>query len=63
MDAGAWTPLCIHLRSVKNSTLFEELTGPVYNYTRIGGVSRDVPEGWLEKVINFVDQLPKAMGK
>ena len=31
--------------------------------TRIGGVSRDVPDGWLEKVINFVDQLPKAMGE
>ena len=66
MDAGAWTPfMYTFTEREKLYTLFEELTGARFttSYTRIGGVSRDVPEGWLEKVINFVDQLPKAMGE
>ena len=66
MDAGAWTPfMYTFTEREKLYTLFEELTGARFttSYTRIGGVSRDVPEGWLEKVINFVNQLPKAMGE
>ena len=66
MDAGAWTPfMYTFTEREKLYTLFEELTGARFttSYTRIGGVSRDVPDGWLEKVINFVDQLPKAMGE
>jgi NADH-quinone oxidoreductase subunit D len=44
-------------------TLFEELTGARFttSYTRIGGVARDIPDGWLPKVEKFVDELPKAL--
>ena len=44
-------------------TLFEELTGARFttSYTRIGGVARDLPDGWLAKVEKFVDELPKAI--
>jgi NADH-quinone oxidoreductase subunit D len=39
--------------------LFEELTGARFttSYTRIGGVARDVPEGWLGRVNAFCDQF------
>ncbi len=43
--------------------LFEELCGSrlTYNYVRPGGVSFDVPEGWVEGVRAFIKQNPKAM--
>jgi len=43
--------------------LFEELTGTrlTTSYTRIGGVSRDLPLGWLEKASAFLDELEKTM--
>ncbi|HRE80653.1 MAG TPA: NADH-quinone oxidoreductase subunit D, partial [Opitutaceae bacterium] len=39
--------------------LFEELTGARFttSYTRIGGVARDVPDGWLDRVNAFCDQF------
>jgi NADH-quinone oxidoreductase subunit D len=39
--------------------LFEELTGARFttSYTRIGGVARDVPEGWNDRVVEFCDQF------
>jgi len=43
--------------------LFEELTGTrlTTSYTRIGGVSRDIPGGWLDKTKIFLDELDKTM--
>ena len=40
-------------------TLFEELTGARFttSYARIGGVARDVPEGWTQRVDAFCDQF------
>ena len=40
-------------------TLFEELTGARFttSYTRIGGVARDIPEGWLGRVNTFINEL------
>ncbi len=64
MDAGAWTPfMYTFTEREKLYTLFEELTGARFttSYTRIGGVARDLPEGWLPKVEKFVDELPKAI--
>ena len=64
MDAGAWTPfMYTFTEREKLYTLFEELTGARFttSYTRIGGVARDVPEGWLERVLNFCEHLPKAV--
>lgn len=64
MDAGAWTPfMYTFTEREKLYTLFEELTGARFttSYTRIGGVARDVPDGWLERVTNFCENLPKAV--
>ena len=64
MDAGAWTPfMYTFTEREKLYTLFEELTGARFttSYTRIGGVARDIPEGWLKRVSSFCDNLPKAI--
>lgn len=60
MDAGAMTIfLYTFTQREKLYTLFEELTGARFttSYTRIGGVARDIPEGWLGRVGDFLDQL------
>ncbi len=56
MDAGAWTVfMYTFTEREKLYTLFEELTGARFttSYTRIGGVARDIPEGWLGRVNDF----------
>ncbi len=64
MDTGAWTPFmyCFTERE-KLYTLFEELTGARFttSYTRIGGVARDLPDGWTDRVIKFCDNLPSVI--
>jgi NADH-quinone oxidoreductase subunit D len=60
LDVGAWTVLLYSLEErEKLYKLFEELTGARFttSYTRIGGVTRDVPEGWLGRVGDFCDQF------
>ena len=41
--------------------LFEEISGARFtvSYMRVGGVSRDAPSGWIERVLAFVDDFPK----
>ncbi|MCF7687058.1 MAG: NADH-quinone oxidoreductase subunit D [Cephaloticoccus sp.] len=60
IDTGAWTVFMysFHERE-KLYKLFEELTGARFttSYTRIGGVARDVPEGWTGRVDAFCDQF------
>ncbi len=64
MDTGAWTPFmyCFTERE-KLYDLFEELTGARFttSYTRIGGVTRDVPEGWLDRVEAFLDEFMRTV--
>ena len=58
MDTGAWTPFLYQFtQREKITTLFEELTGARFtnSYTRIGGLARDLPEGWLARVSDFCD--------
>ncbi len=60
LDVGAWTVLLYTLNErEKLYRLFEELTGARFttSYTRIGGVTRDVPPGWLDHVGHFCDQF------
>lgn len=60
IDVGAWSVfLYSFTEREKLYTLFEELTGARFttSYSRIGGVSRDVPEGWNDKVLAFCDQF------
>ncbi len=60
IDIGAWTVFLYSFEErEKLYKLFEELTGARFttSYTRIGGVSRDVPEGWLGRVDAFCEQF------
>jgi NADH-quinone oxidoreductase subunit D len=60
IDVGAWAIfLYTFTEREKLYKLFEELTGARFttSYTRIGGVARDVPDGWIEKVDGFCDQF------
>lgn len=60
IDVGAWTVFmyCFEERE-KLYTLFEKLTGARFttSYSRIGGVARDLPPGWLEEVDGFCNQF------
>jgi len=57
-DAGAITPFlwCFRDRE-KILDLFEWLAGArmLYNYIWIGGVARDLPDGWVKKATEFLD--------
>ncbi len=60
IDVGAWTVFMYTFNErEKLYNLFEKLTGARFttSYTRIGGVSRDIPPGWLEEVDAFCDQF------
>lgn len=64
MDTGAWTVfMYTFTEREKLYTLFEELTGARFttSYTRIGGVARDIPEGWLARVETFCDGVLKVV--
>ena len=64
LDVGAWTVLVHSLNQREHLyKLFEELTGARFttSYTRIGGVSRDIPDGWLDRVGGFCDQFLPAL--
>ncbi len=60
IDVGAWSVFmyCFEERE-KLYKLFEELTGARFttSYTRIGGLQRDVPEGWTQRVDAFCEQF------
>ncbi len=60
IDVGAWTVfLYSFTEREKLYKLFEELTGVRFttSYSRIGGLARDVPEGWIGRVDGFCDQF------
>ncbi|MBI5770585.1 MAG: NADH dehydrogenase (quinone) subunit D [Verrucomicrobia bacterium] len=60
IDVGAWTVFMYTFEErEKLYKLFEELTGArlTTSYSRIGGVARDLPEGWLGRVNAFCDQF------
>jgi NADH-quinone oxidoreductase subunit D len=60
IDVGAWTVfMYTFTEREKLYGLFEKLTGARFttSYSRIGGVARDLPPGWLEEVDAFCDQF------
>jgi NADH-quinone oxidoreductase subunit D len=60
IDVGAWSVfLYTFTEREKLYKLFEELTGARFttSYSRIGGLARDVPEGWNANVDAFCDQF------
>jgi NADH-quinone oxidoreductase subunit D len=60
MDVGALT-VFMHTFTEREKlyNLFEALTGARFTttYTRIGGVSRDTPKGWITAVRKFCDEV------
>jgi NADH-quinone oxidoreductase subunit D len=57
-DMGAFTPFLYSIRERERvNDLFEDLCGNrlTYNFARIGGVSADLPPGFLEKAKEFLD--------
>jgi NADH-quinone oxidoreductase subunit D len=60
MDIGAFTPFTHAIREREYlNDLFEELCGArlTFHYMRIGGVGWDLPPGWSEKVLAFLDRF------
>ena len=60
LDIGAITPFFHAFRErEKINDLLEELCGArlTYNYMRVGGVAWDLPPGFEEKVLTFLDEL------
>jgi len=58
LDIGAFTPFLYAFREREYILdLFEMICGArlTYSYYTIGGLTHDAPEGWLEKVREFVD--------
>lgn len=64
LDLGALTPflLCMRDRETVND-LFEEVCGGrlTFNYMRVGGVWMDVPDGWVDRVLDFIERFPSAI--
>ncbi len=58
IDIGAFTPFLYAFGREREMILdlFEGLCGAriTYNYVRIGGVSNDLPDGWLDRARKFV---------
>jgi NADH-quinone oxidoreductase subunit D len=61
MDIGAWTPLLYTFREREMVLrMFEEVAGGrlTPTYLRIGGVSKDFPDGIEQRIKTFVQALP-----
>ncbi|NBN95610.1 MAG: NADH dehydrogenase (quinone) subunit D [Verrucomicrobia bacterium] len=64
MDTGAWTVFMYTFNErEKLYLLFEELTGARFttSYTRVGGLARDLPEGWTGRVSAFCDGVLRVV--
>jgi NADH-quinone oxidoreductase subunit D len=63
MDVGAMT-LFLHTFTEREKiyNLIESLTGARFTttYTRIGGLSRDLPEGWIDQLKKFLGEVVVA---
>jgi NADH-quinone oxidoreductase subunit D len=60
LDLGSFTPFVWGFRErEKILDLFEEVCGArlTYSYITVGGVTADLPEGWLEKCEAFLEQF------
>jgi NADH-quinone oxidoreductase subunit D len=64
MDIGAFTPMLHGIRERETiNDLTEALCGArlTYNYHRIGGVAYDMPEGWRDQVLKFLDHFDRFL--
>lgn len=61
LDLGAQSPIFYAFREREAiSELLDDLTGNrmLYNYYCFGGVKRDVPDGWIERVRTLLNSMP-----
>jgi NADH-quinone oxidoreductase subunit D len=64
MDLGAFTPFIHGIREREAiNDLIEALCGArlTYNYHRIGGVAFDMPTGWRDRVLAFLDHFDSLL--
>lgn len=64
LDLGATTPFLYSMRERETILdLFNELCGAriTFNYMRVGGVKWDAPDGWIEKVKNFLPVMKEKI--
>jgi NADH-quinone oxidoreductase subunit D len=64
MDIGAFTPFVYLLREREYiNDLIESICGGrlTYHYIRVGGVSHDLPEGFADKALDYLDHLEKVV--
>jgi len=64
MDVGAMTVFLYTFRERERIYDFmESLTGARFtvSYTRVGGLARDLPDGWAEAVLRFAREIPKRV--
>jgi NADH-quinone oxidoreductase subunit D len=64
LDIGAMTIfLYAFTEREKLLSLMEKLTGArlTNSYTRVGGVARDIPDGWVAGLRKFLGEFPKAV--
>ncbi|WP_438447486.1 NADH-quinone oxidoreductase subunit D [Gorillibacterium sp. sgz5001074] len=64
LDIGAMSPFLYAFRDREMIiNFFNELSGArlTYNYMRVGGVKWDAPEGWIQKVTEFVPYMKKKL--
>ena len=64
MDTGAMTVfMYTFTQREKLYSLFEKLTGARFttSYTRIGGVTRDMPKGWMGEVLAFCKEFEPVL--
>ncbi|MDF2670940.1 MAG: subunit of NAD(P)H-quinone oxidoreductase [Paenibacillus sp.] len=64
LDIGAMSPFLFAFRDREVIiNLFNELCGArlTYNYMRVGGVKWDAPDGWIEKVRQFIPYMREKL--
>jgi NADH-quinone oxidoreductase subunit D len=64
MDIGAFTPMLHGIREREAvNDLIEALCGArlTYNYHRIGGVAFDLPDGWRDRTLRFLDHFDRFL--
>ena len=64
LDLGATSPFIYAFREREMIlNLFNELCGArmTFNYMRVGGVKWDAPEGWIEKVRDFIPYMREQL--
>ena len=65
IDMGSYTPFLHCFRDRETILdLFEEVSGArlLYNYNWVGGLMYDVPEGWTDRVLKFLDRFEPVVG-